>query len=308
MLNERAMLVHLRRTRPRMTVRDSSVEAYVQAELGDKAYSLNKKLFRDPTNPVRLIMSALDVAYVTHKHYTQPYVDGGPRLLSMEVYPTYREKVSQCIDQIDRLVAQHMPDSESYARLVNLDVLFRKEQEMLTAASCDENRRKANALPPSEGDYPSFDDFRSGISVKLHFTTLPDAPHALFDDDRAETQRQMDEVANRAKVDAIMRMLKPVQHLSSKLALPVDATDPETGRRAGIFRDSAVENIKEAIKHVSYIGVNITPELQEVINELQQAVTVYDGNKEWLRDSPYERKAAHDKLSEIERKFGALMN
>ena len=301
MLNERAMLVQLRRSRPRLTTRDKAVEEFVQSELGDKAYTLNKRLFRDPTNPVRFIMTAYDRTYVAHTHNTQPYVDGGPRLLAMDHYPTYRERVTTCIDEMDRLIQTHVPDEDAYWKLVQKDIDFRNEQEILHGLTCEENRRRANAVPPSLSEYPSFVDFKTGIAVSMTFTTLPDAPHVLFDEDKQEVERRHAEIAQRAQSDAILRMLEPVRHLSSKLAIPIK-------EKGSVFRDSALQNIKDSIDHVQRIAVNITPEVKAVIEELQQAVDEYDAKKDWLRESPYNRQLAQARFSEIERKFDSFNN
>ena len=73
-------------------------------------------------------------------------------------------------------------------------------------------------------DYPTADEFRSKMGFDLRFTPLPDAKHFLFDisdDDMAEFNASMMQVAQGARAEVIKGMLEPLQHLVEKLNKPL---------------------------------------------------------------------------------------
>ena len=61
-LADKAMLVKLTTRRANLSTRDMMAEEYLQSELGDTAFVVNKKLFRDPSNPInRLLAKASEI-------------------------------------------------------------------------------------------------------------------------------------------------------------------------------------------------------------------------------------------------------
>lgn len=291
-LNEKAMKVTLKRTRPSLTKRDIIAEEFVQDELGDAGLVVNKKLFRDTNNPINHIMRGFDRIYHTHKQNTLPFVDAGPRLLPSAHYPEYRELMKAELDAHEKAMLTYMPDYDKY---VQLDIAWRVAQDALK-----HKVKPANYVPPSVDEYPTQAEFQAAMTVNLRFETLPEAPHFLFDEDKEESEKVKREIEIAANNAVVIKMLKPAQHLAQKLAIPIG----ETGH---IFRDSALENITEAVAQARKLAIEITPELDAVMKELQDVVTAYSAKVEWLRESPINRKAAADKLDEIAQKMGAFM-
>jgi hypothetical protein len=293
-LNEKAMKVTLKRTRPSLTKRDIIAEEFVQDELGDAGLVVNKKLFRDPGNPINHIMRGFDRIYHTHKQNTLPFVDAGPRLLPSAHYPEYRTLMKAELDAHEKAMLTYMPDYDKY---VQLDIAWRLAQDALKQAG---RPKPANYVAPTAEEYPGQAEFQAAMTVNLRFETLPDAPHFLFDEDKEESEKVKREIEVAANNAVVLKMLKPAQHLAQKLAIPIG----ETGH---IFRDSALENIAEAVAQARKLAIEITPELDEVMKELEGVVTTYSAKVEWLRESPINRKEAAAKLDEIAQKMGAFM-
>lgn len=289
-LNEKAMLVKLTRRRPSLVSRDEQAENFVRDQLNDESLMVNSKLFRDPANPVNQIMQADSAVYTYHKKYTTPYVDKGPRILPNAMFMEYMQNMREHIRNVDVLMNKHMPNYDTY---VQNDIAFRTEQARL----------KGVAPRATVDDYPTAAEFRARMSIELVPMPLPDRSHFLFDvpDEELQAfQRAQDEAASVARVDAIRRMLDPVQHLVAKLALDI-------GEKGSVFRDSAIENIIEGVELARKLNIDADPAITDLTRELLQQIAVYDGRKEWLRESPVVRKQAHDKLAEIANKMGAWM-
>jgi hypothetical protein len=291
-LNERAMKVTLKRTRPALTKRDGVAEAFVQEELGDSALVVNKKLFRDNTNPINQILRAMDNVYAYHKKNTLPWVDAGPRLLPNARYMDYTHDMRGLIASVDSLLKQHMPNYSDY---VNLDIAWRMKQDAL-----NQKVKPSSYVMPDASDYPLREDFESAVSVKLRFETLPDAPDCVFDEDKAEMEELKKQIEVTATNAVVEKMLVPLKHLASKLDIPI-------GDKGHIFRDSALENIQEGIDLARKLTITPSDELTAITDELEKTLYAASAKTEWLRESPINRKTTAEKMKEIADKMGGLL-
>jgi hypothetical protein len=132
---------------------------------------------------------------------------------------------------------------------------------------------------------------------------MPDQKHFLFDlspDDVNAFNESMEQTAVLAKEDTIKRMLTPLQKLVEKLNTPI-------GTDGAIFRDSAIENIVEGIELARKLTLDESPEIKALTDSLNQEVSKYATNTEWLRESPIVREQAAKKLSDIANAMGAFM-
>ena len=282
-LAAKAMLVKLTVRRANLTRRDTSAESYIQSQLDDTSLVVNSKLFRDKTNPINQIMSAASEVYTTHKDRTLAYVDKGPRLLPNTEYFDYSAQMRQRIQQVDNMMALHMPNYDKY---VQLDIAYR---------SLRPNGRA------SVSDYPTMEEFQDRMGFDLKFSPLPEASHFLFDineDDKAAFVQMMEQVEVGARNEVIKTMLEPLSHLIEKLNKPI-------GTEGAIFRDSAIENIVSNLDRAKKLNVSDDPEISDMTDRLAQAVSVYQGTNV-LRESPIVRDQAAKKLDEIARQMGAL--
>ena len=292
-LNEKALLVKLTRRRANLVKRDAEAEEIIQQQLGDASLVVNSRLFRDKANPINQILAAFDELYTYHKRHTLPYIDVGPRIVPTAQYLEYTSGMRQKLDAIDTLMDKYMPD---YAKYVDMDMLYRNQGQTSGRARMT--------------DYPTAEQFRAAMSADLRFQPLPDRSHFLFDiseEDEAAFERSVEEAAATARNDVIWRMLEPLQHLAETLKHPIGSTDPETGKRLGIFRDSTVENVVQGVAMARRLAIDPSPELQEAIDELDTMIRTYDQVKHQLRESPIVREQAAKKLADVAAKMSAFM-
>ena len=288
-LADKAMLVKLTMRRANLTRRDSVAEAYVQAQLEDQSLVVNSKLFRDKLNPINQIMSKASEVYTYHKAHTLPYIDKGPRILPNTQYFEYSAEMRKRIAEVDNLMSLHMP---KYDDFVQLDIKYR------SAAALSQGKPARAAVT----DYPSSDEFQQRMGFDLRFTPMPEAKHFLFDisdEDLAEFNATMEQVANQSRSEVIKKMLEPLQHLIDKLNKPI-------GTEGAIFRDSAVENIIEGVQMAKKLNVTNDTDITAMADLINQAVSAFADNKAVLRESPVVREQAAKKLDFIAQQMGAL--
>lgn len=292
-LNEKALLVKLTRRKANLVRRDTEAEAIIQQQMGDASLVVNSRLFRDKQNPINQIMAAFDELYTYHKRHTLPYIDVGPRIVPTAQYFEYASVMREKLAAVEELMDRYMPDYDKY---VDLDILYRNQGQAVGRARI--------------ADYPTKDQFRAAMSADLRFQPLPDKAHFLYDiseEDVAAFERSLEEAATTARNDVIWRMLEPLKHLAETLKHPIGSTDPETGKRLGIFRDSTVENVIEGVAMARRLAIDPTPELQEAMDELESMIKAYDNVKHQLRESPIVREQAARKLADVAAKMSAFM-
>ena len=284
-LSEKAMLVKLTMRRANLTKRDQMAEAVIQQQLDDTSLIVNSKLFRDKANPVNKIMTAASEVYTYHKTHTLPWADKGPRVLPNGQYMEYTQEMRSKISHVDAMIQNHIPNYDTY---VQLDIAYRS--------------KNPNARAKIE-DYPTAEQFASKMGFDLRFMPMPDQRHFLFDlspEDEAAFAASMEDTAAIIKEDTIKRMLTPLQKLVEKLNTPI-------GADGAIFRDSAIENIVEGIELARKLTLDESPEIKALTDSLNQEVSKYAQNTDWLRESPVVREQAAKKLSDIANAMGAFM-
>lgn len=285
-LCEKALLAKLTIRRPRLLKRDEQAEYVIQQQLSDASLVVNSRLFRDRANPVNKILSSLSEVYTYHRKHTIQYVDKGDRILPYATKDKYIEQVNTLILNKDSMVTKYMPD---YDKFVQDDIQYRSSGSI--------NQRASVA------DYPTAQEFRERLSVRIQLAPLPDKRHFLFDmpeEQLAEFERAQQEAVHAARADTINRMLDPLKHLVDKLALPI-------GEKGSVFRDSALENILDGIDIARELNIDDSPEVNDAIRELTKSVALYADNTDAIRQSPIVRKQAHTQLNNIVDKMSAFM-
>lgn len=282
-LASKAMLVKLTVRRANLTKRDVAAELLIQQQMDDTSLVVNRKLFRDKLNPINRIMQKAGEVYTYHVKHTLPYVDKGPRLLPNGQYMEYTAAMRERIQTVDNMLETYMPRYDDY---IQLDI---------------KSRNVGGTGAARVEDYPTADEFREKMGFNLRFTPLPDAKHFLFDisdEDMAEFNASMEQVSKGARVEVIKGMLEPLQHLVEKLNKPI-------GTEGAIFRDTAVENVIEGLRRAKALNVNADQDVDDMADNLLQAIDVYNFNKDSLRESPVVREQAAAKLDAIAKKMAA---
>lgn len=295
-LNAKAMLVKLTMRRTNLTKRDADAEAFIQQALEDASLTVNSRLFKQPGNPIAEIVTENGRVYQYHKKHTHPHVDRGPRILVNALHQEYCDGMRVCTNAVDNLMARHMPNYDAH---VLADIAWRNKMSTMSGK------------PPRAqvSDYPTAQQFAESMTLDIRFRPLPDRKHFLFDisdEEEAQFQQEMDEVCSMVATNTVVQMLKPLKHLAETLKHPIGATDAE-GRRLGIFRDSAIENVIEGLELAKKIAVDPSPELQAAMGELDTAITYWAEKKDWLRESPINRTEAAKKLDAIAQQMAGFM-
>jgi hypothetical protein len=295
-LNEKAMLVKLTMRRTNLLKRDVDAEEFIKRALEDESLTVNSRLFKQPGNPIADIITENGRAYQYHKLHTHPFVDRGPRVLKNALHPDYCEGMRVCTNALSNIMARHMPQYDDH---VLADIKWRNRQSELSGK------------PPRAqvSDYPTAQQFSDSMSIEIRFRPFPDRKHFLFDisdEEEAQFQAEMDEVGSMITANTVVQMLKPLKHLADTLKVPIGTKDEE-GRRLGIFRDSAVENIVEGLELAKKLVIDPSPELQQTMADLDTAITYWAEKKDWLRESPINREAAAKKLDEIAQQMAGFM-
>jgi hypothetical protein len=288
-LNQKAMLVKLTQRKPRLTKRaTSSDEQHIQLELGDKGALLYSTIFCDRHSPVRQLINSASTPYVYHKKHTLPYIDRGPRMLPVCLYEPYRDNVRGLIAETDSALVRVMPDYDMH---VANDIAYRNEAA------------HAAGKPPraSVADYPTAAQFEQSIGSEFFFSPLPDQSHFLFDispEDRDGLNQQLEAAADAARADMYARIKEPVKHLLAKLKIPA-------GEPGSVFRDTAVENVIEAIALVRSLAMG-DEQILQMCDEVASSMSGYARNPQILRDSPIVREQTVAKLAAVADRMGFM--
>lgn len=278
-LNRKAMLARLVINMPTTVARDTQAEQFTQQSLADNA--LRVSVTRFASGPLREILNAASQVRAVFKNNTLPFEDGGDRLLPVGQYEICRDRIKAARDKLDALIAQHRPN---YAKYVADDIA----------------RRGSRASP---ADYPSEQEFFDSLRLTFRLRPMPDTSHFLFDvseEDKQAMVEQFADVERRAKDEMMGRLRDPLRHLLDKLRIPV-------GEKGSIFRDSAVQNVIEAVADCRRMAMD-DPEILAACDEIQQAFTGHARNPQVLRESPIVREQMVDKLRDIQSKMGWMIS
>jgi hypothetical protein len=295
-LNAKAMLVKLTMRRTNLLKRDVDAEQFIQQALEDASLTVSSRLFKQPGNPVADIVTENGRVYQYHKKHTHPHVDRGPRILVNALYDEYKDGMRVCNNALSNIMARHMPTYDDH---VLADIKWRNKMSELSGK------------PPRAqvGDYPSAQQFTDSMSVDIRFRPLPERKHFLFDisdEEEAQFQQEMDDMGSIIVNNTVAQMLTPLKHLAETLKVPIGSKDAE-GKRMGIFRDSAIDNIVEGVKLARKIALDPSPELAAAMSELDATITYWAEKMDWLRESPINREEAAKKLDAIAQQMAGFM-
>lgn len=284
-LNEKAMTVRLTTSRPTTVRRDAQAEQAAQSALGDRGITAQTRLFRNKANGVRQLLSDVSAVYHYHKLNTMPYINRGPRLLPVENYESYRDNMYKLMNDVDNRLRALMP---SYMAHVDQDV---------------GERNGTTGTRATRADYPTSAEFEASIKLRYEFAPLPDYAHALFDIKESE-RVNLDTVHQQAIEDLYERLREPLEKLAKTLGTP-SQIDGATGKRQGIFRDTTVSNVVDAVANVRGLCMG-DERLQGVCDMVAAAMAPIKDNTESLRESPSVREMAARKLADVQSKMASF--
>lgn len=230
-------------------------------------------------------------ARTAHYQMTLPWLDNGQRLLSIAGYETYGERMSAIRSRFDSEVERFIT---LYPSLI------------------EDARHRLNGMF-DEGDYPPVSDLRRRFVFDLKVLPFPNTKNWLVDevDSLLGTQREAlraeaaDLVARGvadATRDIFERVATATGHMATKLRGYVP--ESETGRPAGVFRDSLVENVRDLYNLLPTLNVTGDARIDELRDALK-ALTHH--NAADLRADDNFRQTTAEKADAIYQQAIALM-
>jgi hypothetical protein len=282
-LAEKAMQVKLTQGRPSMTLKLSDkLIGDIKRTAGDGSVKARVSLFDAPGSRVKQITSAQNEIYRAHIELTRPFEDKGPRILPCELYPRYRDTMRELDTEFGNML--RLLDNGGYDSEVASDISWR------SAAAA------AAGVPSlaSQLDYVPYLEFRSAFYSDRQFSPLPDQSHWLFDIDEADKatlQRHIDGIVSAGRADLTERIKAPVMNLLQRLKA-------EPGEKGGIFRDSALSNIHDAVSVVRALSLD-DPEILALCELVEQAGLPHVHAADTLRNVATARESAAEKLNRI---------
>lgn len=259
---------------------DRKVSNQVDADSGAKTRAGNyQKNLLAGTHKLDNIVKFAANARAWHQVNTLPWSDNGLRLLPMDNFLAYKERVGVIEEEFDGLVEDFLTD---YPNLVSaaafqLGSLF------------DRN------------EYPDVNDIADKFKFSYVFSPVPVAGDFRIDINeqaKAELEEQFkqnfDERLQNAMRSAWARLHECLTHVSERLE------DNESGDRK-LFRDSLVTNAQELVEMLKVLNVTKDPELERARHQLAQTFTGLDAKD--LREDADTRKGVRLEVQNILSRF-----
>ena len=262
---------------------DKRVSQEVDTTNGTKsrAGNYNKNLLAGTQKLDGIVKFAAN-ARAWHNANTLPWSDNGLRLLPVENFLRYKERLGELEQEYNELVKDFL---NSYPNLVDaaafqLGNLFDRTEYPETEAISDKFRFRYVFSP-----VPTAGDWRVNIGNQA----------------RAELETQCNNVIQErvqgAMKEAWSRMHECLSHISERLE--DNGTGPDAKRK--VFRDSLVENAQELVEMLKVLNVTKDPELERARMLMSQTLTGLEA--EDLRDSDDTRRGVKAEVDAILSKF-----
>ncbi|NVN99247.1 MAG: hypothetical protein HXX17_07985 [Geobacteraceae bacterium] len=296
-LAQKVMTVQLKSSKPTTRFNDEQAAKVARASLGDEGVGAYVKLFSDPMNPARQLLAKSGAPYQYHKKHTMPYIDRGPRFLPVGLYEEYRDEMRALRSELAADKAAVIPKYDTY---VALDVAYRNAK-----AAALGNVGRATAA-----DYPTAEQFEKAIDFQVTFMPLPDRTHAVFDvdeEDQKALDTFMEDALKRAVDDLRERITTPLHDLIDKLneTPKKKGSGDEDGKGTGIFRDTKITNVTDAVAIVRKLAMEDS-EVLAACDMVESAMKPVVDYPEAVRQSPVVREAAAKRLADVASKMGAF--
>lgn len=283
------MLVILKRKRLSTVKRvDEDAIDEVRDLYGDESLSMSKHLFKE--GPVRMLLRELDRAYAAHKDMSAAYIDRGPRIIPATKFEEYATTMEEFRMNIEKQATEVVNDWDTH---VHNDMMYRQSRASTA--------QRASLI--SVDEYPSA--WQAAGMFGITWTVRPIAKDSDFRVQvpqyaKDNLRSELDELVDIVRKDMLKNMLEPVQEAVKKLSIPI-------GEKGSVFRDSLVENLRQALYKAREMNVNQDPALTKAIEEMNVVVNGFVGSPESMRNMEEKRAKAAKKLDELVGTFTDLM-
>lgn len=282
-LNEKAMLVRLKRGQFNHNVTDQEATSLVENANGVKRVGKFKKvLFAESVRYADLI-AAYGALYTYHQAHTIPWTDNGPRLLPSDMYFDYTADLRTLRGACDAALNLFL---SGYNGEINID-------------------KKRLGVMAKDSDYPPEEEMRKKFYHDIQFQPVPasgDFRVNISEEDRQSMERALHEAEQGMAQHIVESLLEPLKHAAEKLAIPI-------GEKGSVFRDTLIENLLEVCERLPKLDITGSPEVAAAVRGVQDIVGKYR-NPELLREQPEIREAAASAMAaqvdDITKTFGGM--
>lgn len=258
--------------------REVSQEIDAQKSTKTRAGNYNKNLFAgvDELEKVKQVAGRIRA---WHQENTLPWSDGGERLLPMQNFVEYKQKLNEYEKEFNAAVQEFCA---KYSTLISaqaflMGALFKRDE------------------------YPAPSDIPSKFELRYTMSPVPETNDFRVNTSD-ETRRELEQQYAKAYEDRLNKMSQELwdrlhgclKHLADRLA------DTEDGERK-IFRDSLVGNAVELCGLLTKLNVTNDPKLEDARKLLEAAVCNLDPKD--LRKSNDARKEIKTQVDDILKKF-----
>ena len=277
-LSNRAMLVTLSISQPKLTMTDKAVTRKVLNDHGAQhdAAKVDKDLFGPDYQPIKTKVNEIRSFHYFH---TSPWLDNGPRILATANFTVYSKGMREKFDELDGLIEKFLDHiDEVYDRQEKrLNGLFNRADYPSTSTLRSQFGRDVSYAP-----VPTAGDFRAEIdNIDLDYIKA-----ALVDREESAIETIME--------DAYQRLFDEVKHVAEKLSEP-----------KAIFRDTMIENVRSLIKIMDGLNIKADPLLEELTKEVEQSIAPADPER--LRKDEVFRSDVAEKADDIYNRMKAFM-
>lgn len=282
LLSSRAMLVSLTIRQWSGVQEDKNVAAEI-ARLHGAAEDTGKfAKFLVPRSALEPLNKLAGEVYTEHRRRTLPWLDGGTRILSSIGYFEYTEFLRRKSDEWDELADKFAADYPGYVQSAQstLGSLF----DLL--------------------NYPAPSKIRAKFSIERRTSPLPDVADFRCDLGpateaiREEMAQSATVILDQAMTDVRTRIQTVVGHMATKLG-------GYTGERAGAFRDSLVENVRELVDILPSLNITADPMIDQLAERMRRELCAYDADT--LRKDDTAREHVADEADAILAQMSAFI-
>lgn len=214
-------------------------------------------------------------ARAAHYHYTLPWHDDGPRLLSTRMYLDYMDRMTEFRDAFN---AEADRFCSVYPQLI------------------EDARSRLNGMFREE-DYPKPSEIRRRFAFGIEIGMLPDAGDLRLDlsDDhlenvRAEIERNVSAKFEQATADIWTRVHDAVKHVHDRMR------DYDPNAR-GKLHDSVIGNLRDLVAVLPALNINDDRALEEMRTKLERELC--GAEVATLRHDPAARRAVQGKAASL---------
>jgi hypothetical protein len=218
-------------------------------------------------------------ARALHYSMTRPWADEGPRILPNALFGKFSDEF----------------------RTLKRD--FNEAADRFAAAYpgfVAERKKALNGLY-NEADYPSAEDIRSKFNLELTILPFPDAAdfRSELDDDTVAEIREQLQIRTSSVIDNAMKhTVEQIADTVGRMAERLKAYDErKPGEKAGFFRDSLVENVRELADLLPAFNLTNDARLTAITERIKAELCTEDAAD--LRENEGARKSVQKSADDI---------